>query len=156
MVLAIAGSAVGGSLLLVVTFGVLLCTLIIKLKRHSAADKSQSKLHDQLFIQHEVGNASISHTLCGSRLPVTIDIYAVTSIRPRGSFFCWFLSHICSFLEQSAIDWLLPTPTYQHGTNKFVRDMCSFLDKFHQKVVPKFGVLYHVACLRSKINTGES
>ena len=46
MVLAIAGSAVGGTLLLVVTIGVLLCTLIMKLKLHSATDKSQSKLHD--------------------------------------------------------------------------------------------------------------
>ena len=60
VVLAIAGSTVGGALLLVVTIGALLCALIMKLKRHSAADKSQSKLHDQLFIQHEVGNTSIS------------------------------------------------------------------------------------------------
>ena len=60
MVLAIAGSAVGGALLLVVTIGVVLCALIMKLKLHPATGKSQSKLHDQLFIQHEVGNASIS------------------------------------------------------------------------------------------------
>ena len=45
------GGAVGGALLLVV--GVLLCTLIMKLKLlHSATDNSQGKLHDQLFVQH--------------------------------------------------------------------------------------------------------
>ena len=52
MVLAIAGSAVGGALLLVVTIGVVLCALVMKLKLYSATNKSQSKLHDQLFIQH--------------------------------------------------------------------------------------------------------
>ena len=44
------GGAVGGALILVV--GVLLCTLIMKLKLHSATDNSLGKLHDQLFVQH--------------------------------------------------------------------------------------------------------
>jgi len=47
MVLAIAGSTVGGALLLVVTtgLGVLLCMVIMKLKLNFATDKLQSKLH---------------------------------------------------------------------------------------------------------------
>ena len=53
IVLAIAGSAVGGALLLVVTTGVLLCILIMKLKLHSATAKLWSKLYT---IQHEISS----------------------------------------------------------------------------------------------------
>ena len=81
MVLTIAGSAVGGALLLVVTIGVLLCVLIMKLKLHSAADKSQSKLHDQLFIQHEVGNASISVYFYMFPINLIIPILVFTDLR---------------------------------------------------------------------------
>ena len=45
MVLAIAGAAVGGALLLVASIGVLLCTLIMKLKLNFPTGKLQSKLH---------------------------------------------------------------------------------------------------------------
>ena len=45
MVLAIAGGAVGGVLLLVAAIGVLLCTLIMKRKLNLATGKLQSSLH---------------------------------------------------------------------------------------------------------------